>query len=146
MNVVIGSDGIMIGSNQSSIILAYSQLENQFIIKHGDSSKTIDLKFFGNLLNKNGECLEDIVKIKFQEINEKMFFLEKEKNDMQDMLDSVYFAPGMPGYLEAKAHFSLQQDNLEINDEIITEYKEETMQDNYKVILIDENNNVVKRF
>ena len=103
MNLVIGTNGIMIESISSSAYLIFNPVKNMLELKSGSSTEKISLSVEGNIYatTEKIDVLHTVGQFKkeLDEMKEKIAKLEEK-------LEEIYYAPEMPGYVKAHLDFS----------------------------------------
>ncbi len=120
MRMILGTNGLKIENRDTSVVLILDPTEKCLEIRSDDEvdkNKTINLKVDGNIIyNKNENLFE-----KFENLKNENVVLKKQLEELTLKLEQVYYAPGMPGYVECFEDFddginSTFQINKDYND------------------------------
>lgn len=107
--LVVGSNGLLFESVNSALF-TFDPVSNKISLKNVDPFKSISLDVAGDINMRicengvdNGQdtSLGNII----MELRKRIVNLENELLETKKILDSVYYAPGMPGYILSREHF-----------------------------------------
>lgn len=102
-NMTIGTNGLMIESADSHVYFVYTPGKRILEVKSAKNSPNVSLKVEGDVY-ASGENIDMMTKIKLLE--EKCSHLDLENARLSNMITEIYYAPGMPGYIQAETEFS----------------------------------------
>ena len=112
--LILANNGFIIKTKTAVVFIQYDENENCLIINGGtDNDEPVQLSLQGDLIiNDNKISVGKQLNLLTNKIQE----LETKINSLTLLLDEVYYAPGLPGYIKAEMEWDAR--NEATNSEI----------------------------